>query len=404
MAVDTNSSGAQTVKSLFDPVHLILKNKNEANIPDYQDAFARYSANQAAQLNDWGVSGRSTTQLAGSPYHTPEDSPIGGQSVLGLLGGPATAGDTRLSPYANGALVNENRQAQLFAGGQGGAQFGQNDAQDALNMSRSAAGEINPAGSMSRPDLQASLQAQQGAVNSYGQDLGIIRNSALGTGPSAAQALAKQQLDASIQAQASQAAQARGGNIAAGMRSAANAGTQIQLQGAQQMAAQRAQEQLSAQGLLNQGQQGVNAAQGNLTGAYGALRQQDIGQAQAAAGALQTSAGQQQQMYGQNIGLGTAGLTGLGNAAGGFTSAQSIQSQAELNQRQAYADWLQRQYSISSGLAPQYAGVQGNIAIANQTARTQQDAALLNAAGAAGAAYATGGASLAARSNGNAAG
>jgi hypothetical protein len=77
-----------------------------------------------------------------------------------------------------------------------------------------------------------------------------LQNQVLGQGPSLAQGQFQQGLDQSIAAQQAMAASQRGGNIAAAQRGAAINTGNINLQGANQAAQLRMQEQLGAEGLL----------------------------------------------------------------------------------------------------------------------------------------------------------
>lgn len=189
------------------------------------------------------------------------------------------------------------------------------------------------------------LTATQGRIDQQASDLGIIRNSAEGRGPSAAENLAKAQLDANIRSQSAMAATARGGNIAAAMRQAANSGTQQSLQSAATIAAQRAQEQLNAQGLLTTGAN-------NLTGAQGRLGDQGAGLASSRAQLIQGGQAAQANVAGQTS-------NDLANM-----NAQKQQAAAK------YAEYLMNLYQISSGNNVAYSGqgVQAGIANANTTA------------------------------------
>ena len=144
--------------------------------------------------------------------------------------------------------------------------------------------------------------AMAGQANQFGEDVGLIRAAAEGRGPSAAEHLARASLDSNARNMQAVAAGARGGNLAAGIRAATQAGAQQGLQSTQQLAALRAQEQLGAMGQLA----GANAALGqNLQGAQ----------------ATETA----RQAAGVQGGIGAAGaLTDVGNAQ---TSAMSAAGQ-----------------------------------------------------------------------------
>jgi hypothetical protein len=289
-----------------------------------------------------------------------------GPNVINMLGDAASRPNTQLNPNSNRHLNYAGDQALNMARGGAGQTFGLNQSRDAAADAAAAAGGIGTAGA-------ANAASQAAQLGQTGQDLGAVRASALGMGPSAAEHLARSQLDSNIRAQSSLAATARGGNIASAMRGAQNAGQNMMLQSQQQMAAQRAQEQLNAQGLLTQGNAGLNNA------LYGA-RGQDVSQAGAAAQAYQGVGGLQNQIFNTNAGMGQYGVGALNNSAATYGTQMGQQTQADMNSRQAYADFLQRQYSIASGIPVTVGGQQGQVAIANQQADQQREAALFNAA------------------------
>lgn len=185
------------------------------------------------------------------------------------------------------------------------------------------------------------LQATQGRIDQQASDLGIVRNSAMGRGPSAAENLAKAQLDANIRSQSAMAATARGGNIAAAMRQASNSGTQQSLQSANTLNALRAQEQLNAQGLLTTG---ANA----LTGAQGSLGGQAAGLATGRAQLIQSGASAQANVAGQT--------------ANDLANMNAAKQQA----KSKYAEYLMNLYQISSGNNVSYSGQGVQAGIANQ--------------------------------------
>lgn len=291
-----------------------------------------------------------------------------GPNVIGMLGGAASTPNTQLNPNNNPYLRQAGNAGLNMAMGGAGQTFGLNQSRDAAAAAAASAGQIGQAG-------QANAAAQNAQFGQTGQDLGVVRASAMGMGPSAAEHLAQSQLDSNIRAQSSLAATARGGNIASAMRGAQGAGQNMMLQSQQQMAAQRAQEQLNAQGLLTQG----NAAFSNAL--YGA-RAQDVGQSVAGAQAMQGVGGLQNQIFNTNSGLGQYGVGALNNSGALYGTQMGQQTQADQNNRQAYADFLQRQYSIASGIPVTVGGQQGQVAIANDQAAQQREAALISAAGA----------------------
>jgi hypothetical protein len=164
-----------------------------------------------------------------------------GPNVINMLGDAASRPNTQLNPNSNRHLNYAGDQALNMARGGAGQTFGLNQSRDAAADAAAAAGGIGTAGA-------ANAASQAAQLGQTGQDLGAVRASALGMGPSAAEHLARSQLDSNIRAQSSLAATARGGNIASAMRGAQNAGQNMMLQSQQQMAAQRAQEQMQAKG------------------------------------------------------------------------------------------------------------------------------------------------------------
>lgn len=342
------------------------------SIPDYVKQIGTEGLQTAHTVNDLALSGYNGPSGLVGPN---------GMSVPKMFAQNIEQGFNQLDPRNNSQMFQANIAANDAINGGLAARAGGTAANDAQSAAMGAAGNIAGAGVGARGATVGALQGQQAQTGQYGQDLGIIRNSALGQGPSAAAVLAKQQLDASVQAQAAQAAQARGGNVAAGMRSAANAGTQIQLQGAQQMAAQRAQEQLNAQSLLNQGNQGLAGAMNQNTTQAQGLRAQDIGQTTAQAGATNDAAKLAAANYGIGATVAGQGLSAYQNLSGQYAGQMQAETQAQQNAQQQYAQWLQNEYSISSGLPAGQFG--GYAAIANQSAQsaTQQQSAGLGALG-----------------------
>ncbi len=195
-----------------------------------------------------------------------------------------------------------------------------------------------------------------------------------GQGPSLAQGQFQQNLDQSIAAQQALAASARGGNIAGAQRQAAMNTGNLNLQGAQQAAQLRQQEQLNAQGLLSQ--------------TAGTQRSQDIGLATSQAGLTQQgnifNAQQQQQgsQFNANQQAQLNDLRGKYMAMGLSADQANLQAQNNLNQANL------EQAKIRTGIAS------GNLASDN--ARTGQILGTLGTVGAAGVGAMTGGASTAA--------
>lgn len=356
-----------TIKGVLDPGELLLTQDQEApKLPGYQTALGETSAANAQQLSSIINSGMlpSTGQIGSTKTAV---GPNGGQSVPQLLAGAVNNPNAQLNPNYNPHLNAANGWNTMALNGRLGEAAGSGTANAGQVAAMAGGGRIAGAGAPN-----AGLQT--GQVFQTAADNNIIRNSALGTGPSAAEQLAKSQLDQSIRSQASQAATARGGNIASAMRTAAQQGSQMQLQGAQQMAAQRAQEQLSAQGFLTQANAGLGAQVGNARG-------QDIGQATAAASATSDAAKIGTANYGIGANLASQGLQGLQSAATTYGNQAANADNAASRDRQQYADWLQRQYSIASGIPASYAGPQTQLAIANQQVQQQQQAAKTSAIG-----------------------
>jgi hypothetical protein len=199
-----------------------------------------------------------------------------------------------------------------------------------LNAAGSAArGAVGTAGQLATPGSYAGAQqsalSQQGdQIGQFGNDVGLLRATAEGKGPSAAEHLAASALGANSRAMQSVAAGARGGNLAAGIRAATNAGTQQALQSTQQIAALRAQEQLAGQAQLA-------SAQGQLAGAN-AARSTAVTNAQAVEnqrqGAAATAATQAAQGLNQvaQTGVAGAGQTYDAIAAGGQLYGQGVQT------------------------------------------------------------------------------
>lgn len=354
--------GGSGPKQVVNPAYHQDPNANGPGHAGWVDA----NGNLQVVRSDGTVLDAETGKPTGANIYTTQPG-VGGPNVVKMLGDAAQAPNTQLNPNNNRFLRYAGDQALSMANGGAGQTFGLNQSRDAAADAAAAAAGISSAGAAT----QAGQTAQLGQT---GQDLNAVRASALGMGPSAAEHLARSQLDSNIRAQSSLAATARGGNIASAMRGAQNAGQNMMLQSQQQMAAQRAQEQLNAQGLLTQGNAGLNNS------LYGA-RAQDLGQSVSGAQAFQGVGGLQNQIFNTNSGMGQFGVGALNNSAATYGTQMGQQTQADMNARQAYADFLQRQYSISSGIPVTVGGQQGQVAIANQQADQQREAALISAAG-----------------------
>jgi hypothetical protein len=210
----------------------------------------------------------------------------------------------------------------------------------------------------------ANAARQNGQLDEYGGDLGkfrsdidILRQTALGKGPSAAQALAAQQLGESTRAMSALGATARGGNVAAGLRGAMRAGTDMMLRSQQQMAALRAQEQLTGQAQLANAQSQLATAQGQRGGVLNAARTNDIVKATQAAAAADA-------MSGKQLGLGElettrqmGRATNLGATAATQNNATNTAAEIARNEedaRQSRARMALDAYSTlaTGGMAP----------------------------------------------------
>jgi hypothetical protein len=176
----------------------------------------------------------------------------------------------------------------------------------------SAAGRNIGAADASNVAAAAAQGKEYGAdLGAYRQDIDLLRQTALGQGPSAAQSLAQSQLDQTVRAQAALAAQARGGNVAGGMRAAMQAGNQMQLQAINQFGALRASEQLQGQAQLANAQQGLATAQGARAGVLQTARGNDIARANTQAQAQNTTAGQRVAFAADGTARDTAGYNAL---------------------------------------------------------------------------------------------
>ena len=165
--------------------------------------------------------------------------------------------------------------------------------QSALDAQRGAAGAINTADAGNVALAGAQGQEFGGDLASFRNDMELLRRTASGQGPSAAEALAKSQLDDAVRAQSALAAQARGGNIAAGLRAASRAGADMALRSQNQIAALRAQEQLNAQTGLTTAQSQLGGLQAQRAQVLQQARAQDIARATSAAGAARDYTGSQ---------------------------------------------------------------------------------------------------------------
>lgn len=298
-------------------------------------------------------------------------------------GAAAAAGLDAATPYGlkkGDAAVTNDQQSRLAGGAVGaygtprlmeGQYANQAGVQAASDQHAAAAQGVGTAGAASRA-------AGVGQLGQYGSDLSMVRNSANGSGPSAAQALAKSQLDSNIAAQSAMAAQARGGNIAGALRGAQQAGQGMMLQSQQQNAALRAQEQLNAQ-------QTMMAGNAQLAGALGNQRVTDVNQAVAGAGALNQAVTNQAGQAQLGQGAIAQGAQMLGTSAGlaqnEFGQEMGIQA-GIIGQQQAQQQLRNQLYGASQGVPIAAMGVNG----ANAQAGYQGGMQLLGAGASAGGA------------------
>jgi hypothetical protein len=227
---------------------------------------------------------------------------------------------TRLGPEGNPYLTTFASGARDLANGTTADASGRQGAE-------SAAAGIGTAGQAHLNQATDAYGRTLGQAGQMAKDIGIVRNTALGNGPSAAAVLGNKLIDDQQRAIAAQAATARGGNLAAAQRNAMNAGQNAELQGQQQILAARANEQLAAQGLLGT----QNAALGTLyngAGAgLGALATTDINRQGAMAAGLGN-------VYGTTGQLAANGVAQLGNATQQFGNLAASQESAERGGRQ----------------------------------------------------------------------
>lgn len=291
-----------------------------------------------------------------------------------------------LDPSSNPWLGQSGTNAENLANGSTSWSAGRGAANDAIGAADLAGRGISTA------DTGSALAQNEGNAQ-FGQDLGqtrqdssIYRDAAMGKGPSAAALLGQQMLDRNIRAQAAMAASARGGNVASAMRQASMSGSQIGLQGAQQIAAQRAQEQLNAMGQLNQSN--ATLQQGDAT--FGQqtyhTREQDLQKAGMLAANAGDTANRTMQMYGQNLGGLAAGNAQLAGAAGAWQAGQGQVADDKRASEMNYINSILQMYNLGAGNAAQNASTAANLSIANR----QQDTNLAGAAIGAGAALGSG--------------
>lgn len=271
------------------------------------------------------IQGASTT-ASDSALAALQERAVAGRSDLAVDPKLATYGDLA-SQYANGLAGRDIGGTQARVAGQ----------------------QIGDAGRDSRSLAMDAARQQFAQANRSAQDLGMVRDSAQGKGPSAAAILGSKMIADNARSMSAQAATARGGNLASAQRSAILGGSNANLQGTQQIMAQRAQEQLNAQQLLTSGNSTLGQQYGNLAYNASGIRAGDVTQATSAADSLNRT-------YSTNADLAKTGLGAMSDA-----NAQRWQQNAGVSDRnaqddQAYFDALQKQYAIESGVSVQYNG------------------------------------------------
>lgn len=354
---------------VLDPGGLLVPQTKDTSRPAYEEALNAYNATGAINTGDLISKGYYTDANGKVQFGLPT-----GQSAVQLAGGAAVDQNGHIAAMtgSNPFQARQGLAAEAAMNGSlGRAIADKNGTTAALGAAGTAANGVGTAGLPSAAFAQGSMTRNQGQIGAAEQDMNVIRNSANGTGPSAAEQLAKAQLDNNIRAQSAMAASARGGNIAAAMRGATQAGSQQMLQTGQQIAAQRAQEQLNAQGMLTPGNAAIASGQNALTSSALTQRAQDISQAGQAATAQLGVANAYGNLTGTQSQMADTGIAAMGQAAGQYDQQLVAQQNAEAQARQQYMDYLQKQYSLQNGMPVNNMGYQTQMA---QIAQQQQGA------------------------------
>ncbi len=274
--------------------------------------------------------------LAQTTKSVQESTPRSPSLAQGAIDRARTPAD-ELDPLSNPYLRAYGEAGGAFLNGTAANQYGRQGAEAAGNA-------IGSAGQQGLDQAGQSYGALMGQAGQFGQDLGIIRGSAQGTGPSAAAILGQKLNDDAQRGMLAQAATARGGNVAAAQRQAILGCQQTMLQGAQQIAAQRAQEQLAAQQALVTG----NAYLGNTLAQAGNVAntaaQTDVTRATQRAGALNST-------YGQTAQLGAAGLDAAGNLSDDYQAGVLAKEEAEGQRYRDAFGLLGSTYGTAAGAA-----------------------------------------------------
>lgn len=252
----------------------------------------------------------------------------------------------------------KDKAPKYFYRGDAGAEA--RDMQRAQEMGGYAAGRAAPLANYAQADA-----ARQNALAARGDQAGAValyRNAAMGNGPSAAQSQFQQGLDASLRAQQSIAAGARGGAMArsaARSEAAANAGDMSAR--ASSLAAQlRAQEMQAAM-------QGYAGSAAQLRGTDLAAQGQEAQQAQFQAGQqLQSRAlNDQAQMGYETMAQRTAGMgmQGRTNAEERYQTNEQNDVQRDQDMREKSAD---RNVRVGMGVASGLTSMMGGMSDARQ--------------------------------------
>lgn len=241
-------------------------------------------------------------------------SPTGTGTAADYLRRQAAAGTPLGNTYANATNANrENVIAQAGAQQLGAYSAAAGDLASGKTGSHVYAPvtrAYDAAGTAGDPQFQQAANAANSMRNTasgMNADISRLRGAADGAVPSAAAIQQQQGLGDAINQQAALAATARGGNLAASMRSAAAAGSGMQSRTLADAAALRANEMAAARGQLT----GATTAQGQINAGAGALYNATGGQV--AGRAQQTAAGMGNAASGV-LGSQMAGATALGNS------------------------------------------------------------------------------------------
>lgn len=386
-----------TVKSIFDPGHLLLKpDKDPTQLPDYitqtgQGAAASFKKNLAIANGGGEYTG---------PGGTAFKQEGAGVPVADLLAptGPDPRLDPKYNPYLSsvgqwggdaltGALAARNggdaatsANADAIAAAKGITDAGNTSRFDAVNGLAQARGQLS--------GINGQIGRANSTLDASARDMRGLRDAANGRVQSAAEIQQRAALDASARQQVAAAATARGGNIAAAQRNASLAANAGNLAGMQQLGALRAQEQAGARTTLA----GANAAQiAGATGVAGAavgagnvangitttangIYSSDVDRAAKAAGALGDTSKIAAANFGTGAGVATSGLGALGGASSTYANGQANAVSAEQKQKDMYAQWLNNQIALGMGMAPT-ASSAGSFALGMDQNNIQKDAA-----------------------------